>query len=68
MLKEMGEWASRYKIVAAMGYVAFLLAVGKVIHNLGKVAKVRIVLVVMVMISDGRSCVVVIVVVIVVVV
>lgn len=40
MLKEMGEWASRYEIVAAMGYLAALLTLGKAINNLGKITKV----------------------------
>ncbi len=39
-LKEMGEWAARYEMIAAMGYLAALLMVGKALHNLGKIAKV----------------------------
>lgn len=40
-LKEMGEWAARYEMIAAMGYLAALLMVGKALHNLGKIAKVQ---------------------------
>jgi len=36
----MGEWAARYEMIAAMGYLAALLMVGKALHNLGKIAKV----------------------------
>lgn len=36
----MGEWASRYEIVAAMGYLAALLTLGKAINNLGKITRV----------------------------
>lgn len=39
-LREMGEWAARYEMIAAMGYLAALLMVGKALHNLGKIAKV----------------------------
>lgn len=40
-LKELGEWASRYEMIAAMGYLALLLMVGKAVNNLGKAVKVR---------------------------
>lgn len=40
-LREMGEWAARYEMIAAMGYLAALLMVGKALHNLGKIAKFR---------------------------
>lgn len=39
-LKELGEWASRYEMIAAMGYLALLLMVGKAVNNLGKAVKV----------------------------
>ena len=39
-LKEMGEWAARYEMIAAMGYLAAVLMVGKALHNLWKFAKV----------------------------
>ena len=39
-LKEMGEWAARYELIAAMGYLSALLMIGKAINNLGKIARV----------------------------
>jgi len=38
----MGEWAARYEMIAAMGYLSALLMVGKALHNLGKLAKVML--------------------------
>lgn len=39
-LAEMGEWAARYELIAAMGYLSALLMIGKAINNLGKIARV----------------------------
>lgn len=40
-LQELNDWAGRYEIMAAFGYLALLLALGRALNNFGKLAKFR---------------------------